>query len=79
MTGLAVYDPAVGRIEMGVMWTVVKDDQWCRCVLRSHPMGWELRKVLNDDLLRSEVCKHQGDVFTLAAKWQKEAIEKGWA
>jgi len=78
MSGLAVYDPWVGPKDMGTMWTVAKRGDWLRCVLWTHPLGWELRKMKNDRLLRTEVCKQPGDVFALASRWQKEALDKGW-
>lgn len=88
MTGLAPYNPDSGPQEMGEMWRLKRDHWITVCALLSHPLGWELRKriggtpdgktVIGWELLESQVCKHEADVFSVADLWKGEAMDKGW-
>ena len=38
-------------IELGDAWTLRKGEKVARCILVTHPLGWELR-LMTSDLLR---------------------------
>jgi hypothetical protein len=42
--------------ELGDAWILRKGNKVARCVLVTHPLGWELR-LMTPDLLRSHVCR----------------------
>lgn len=41
-------------VELGDAWTLRKGEKVARCILVTHPLGWELRLMTND-LLRSQL------------------------
>lgn len=63
---------------MGALFVASKDTRRLHCLLSSHPLGWEVRLQLAGELLRSQVCKHDADVFKTAETWKAEAEGKGW-
>ena len=48
------------------------------CELWNNPLGWELRAVSGGELLRSEVCKFERDVWRVSDEWRAAAEAKGW-
>jgi hypothetical protein len=78
MPELTAYDPAKGTEEAGELWVLHKGARRLRCVLSTHPLGWEIRAVTGAELNRSQVCKVQPEVFTVAGQWKAEAAAKGW-
>lgn len=61
------------------MWTLTKGPHRLRCVVCSHPRGWELRTVTRTALKRSHVTKSQSEVRNLAEAWKAEAAQEGWS
>jgi hypothetical protein len=59
---------------------VRKNEVEARCVLRSHPFGWELclQIGLNRDFLQRKVCRTPDEVLTTGEQWKVSLIEKGW-
>jgi hypothetical protein len=49
-----------------------------KCVLWSHPIGWENR-IDSGNLLLTQVCKSDREIEDVSAAWQAAMIEKGWA
>ena len=79
MPALRPYDP-VRRVEIiGDLWTATRLDNTLRCEVRTHPMGWELRALVNSQMHRTQVCKSEGDVASTAELWRTEATTKGWS
>lgn len=59
MSGLTPYDPIHGPKEMGTMWTMTKGAQRLRCVLWTHPLGWELRVASGGQMARPSANSSQ--------------------
>lgn len=78
MAGLTPYDPSIGPVEAGNMWTLWKRGLPLRCKVATHHLGWELRQEQGDAMSRTQVCKTQADVFDTADNWRIEAIGRGW-
>ena len=49
------------------------------CELWSHLFGWELRLLVDGELLRSQFCRTGGAWITLFDLWKTKLLEKGWA
>ena len=49
-----------------------------KCVLWSHPIGWETR-IDSGNLLLTQVCKSDREIEDVSAAWKAAMIEKGWA
>jgi hypothetical protein len=45
-----------------LVWILRKGEKVARCILVSHPLGWELR-LMTTDLLRSQVCRSSTEVL----------------
>ena len=76
---LARYDPALGPVLFGYLWTLNKGDAVLAVSMTTHPLGWELRLLSNGTRLRSQVCKTGGDVLGISETWHTEAAAKGWS
>jgi hypothetical protein len=82
LTGMSIeltaYNPDEGIQEAGDMWLLNKGSTRLRCVLSTHPMGWELRAYAGQELARSQVCKSRREVLDTTEAWRTEAEGKGW-
>jgi hypothetical protein len=65
--------------ELGTLWTSRKGRQTARCVVVTHPLGWELRLSVANELIRSQVHRDQGALLTDADAWKAAMLEKGWS
>lgn len=64
--------------ELGDWFVLRKGARTARCAIVTHHFGWELRLLAGDELLQSQVCRTQEDVFTTGDTWKAALIEKGW-
>ena len=64
-------------VELGDAWTVRKRDKTARCVLLSHPLGWELRLIVGE-LVRSQVCRSSDEILYTQESWRAAMFGKGW-
>jgi len=53
-------------------------DKVARCLVVSHPFGWELR-LMAGELVRSQVCRSSEEILTTQEAWKAAMIGKGWA
>ncbi len=60
---------------VGGMFRLKKGNRTARCQLRTHPLEWELRLSVGDELLQSQVCRTQDEVLDTTEKWK--AATKG--
>jgi len=61
------------------MWSLSKDGGTLTCVLQQRPdAGWELKLELNGKLLRLDTCHNDRKTEMLIARWQYQAMRKGW-
>jgi hypothetical protein len=56
-------------VELGDAWTLRKGGKVARCILVTHPLGWELR-LMTTDLLRSQVCRSSDEILNTHAQWK---------
>ena len=48
------------------------------CQYWTHQFGWELRLVIGGELVQSQVCRTEPEVFDTFEAWQAALREKGW-
>ena len=72
------YEYYSGPQPLDDLWTLSRDTLTMRCRLATNRLGWELRLMSGTSLLRSQVCKSEGEVFALGDAWKAEAKQKGW-
>ena len=61
------------------MWTLKKSKREATCTLSTHPLGWELKVQVSDELMRSEVRKSEPAVFDTSDAWKSQWAAKGWS
>src|SRR5687768_7994114 len=60
-------------------WHLVKGSHTATCTESKHPLGSELRVVIDkDDLRRSEVFREAAAASAAAAEWRAAFERKGW-
>jgi len=49
-----------------------------RCALMAWPTDWELRVLVDGDILLSERCPRGAEAFALADEWRYRMLDQGW-
>jgi hypothetical protein len=75
---LRPYDSWRGVELLGDMWRLSKGARTALCTLRTHPLGWELVTLLNNDVKRTQVCKTVDGVLDTSNVWRLAWEAKGW-
>ena len=65
-------------MDLGDVWTLRKEEKVARCILVTHPLGWELR-LMTTDLLRSQVCRSSEEILNTHEQWKAAMLAKGWS
>jgi hypothetical protein len=60
------------------LWTLQCGSNRVRCVAAPHPLGVELRYVMNDQPLMSRVFGEWDTVAEQAEEWRARLASKGW-
>jgi hypothetical protein len=47
--------------------------------LWSHEFGWECRLFAGEELIATQVCRAQDDVFSFGETWREALKRKGWS
>ena len=64
--------------DVGTLWTLRREEYTARCSLFSWSPDWELRVVMEEDILLAKRCETTVDAFELAEHWRRGLIEHGW-
>jgi hypothetical protein len=64
--------------ELGDLFVVQKGSKTARCQLVTNQLGWECPLLVGQELVQSQVCRHQDDVFTTGETWKAAMLEKDW-
>jgi hypothetical protein len=67
------------RLDVGTLWTLEQDTHSARCALVWVPHAWELRVLIDDQVLLSERCRTQADVLAVAGRWATRLRDCGWS
>jgi hypothetical protein len=62
----------------GTLWTLRRDEYRASCTLLSWSPDWELRVVMEKDILVAKRCRTTADAFELAEHWRRGLLEHGW-
>lgn len=68
-------------VDLGELFIVQKHARHATCRIHSHQFGWELRLVVGThaEVVQTQVCRSQDEVFTISEHWKAAMIEKGWS
>lgn len=66
-------------IDLGELFIVKKNGRQATCKLRSHQFGWELLLFVGAqiEVVQTQVCRSQDEVFDTGEQWKRAMIEKG--
>ena len=64
--------------DVGTLWTLRREEYTARCQLLSWSPDWELRVVMEQDILLSKRCRSTVDAFEIAEHWRLGLLEHGW-
>lgn len=65
--------------KQGDLFELRKGKKRAICELWTHPLGWEVRLEASGELLRTQVCRSQDEVFATFESWKAAMVAKGWA
>ena len=64
--------------DIGTLWILQRDDCTARCAVLAIGDGCELHVFVDGELLLSQRCEVQHEVFEVAARWRSRMAEHGW-
>jgi hypothetical protein len=64
--------------DVGTLWTLRRDEYTASCRLLSWSPDWELRVVMEKDILLARRCQTTTDAFELAEHWRRGLLQRGW-
>ena len=70
--------PSGPRVDVGTLWTLELDTHTARCTLVWVPAAWELRVLIDDEILLSERCRTEAQVRSTAGGWAIRLRGCGW-
>lgn len=67
--------------QLGEVFVLTKAARRAVCELWSHQFGWELRLFIGaqTEIVQSQVCRTEDDVFIVAEAWKAKMLENGWS
>lgn len=64
--------------DVGTMWLMTRYGCTARCALVSGSEEWELRVLIDGELLLSSRSTATKDLFATAEEWRARMIDRGW-
>ena len=64
--------------DVGTLWTLRRDEYIASCTLLSWSPDWEVRVVMQKDILVAKRCRTTAAAFELAEHWRRGLLEHGW-
>ena len=64
--------------DVGTLWTMRRSGHSARCALITRRGRWELRVLIDRDLLLEERCDGAADAFSVAERWKAQMLLDGW-
>lgn len=67
--------------QLGELFVLKKGTRTATCELWSHAFGWELRLFVGKqtEIVQTQVCRSEDEVFATGDAWKVKMQEKGWA
>ena len=63
---------------VGTLWTMRRSGHSARCVVMERLGDWELRVVIDGEMLLTERCPRGSEAFALADQWKRRMLDDGW-
>jgi hypothetical protein len=64
--------------DVGTLWTLRQQGHTARCALLAWRSSWELRVLVDREILLTERCERGTETFALAERWKRRLLGQGW-
>jgi hypothetical protein len=64
--------------DVGTLWTLQHREHTARCGLFAWRARWEVRVLVDGDILLTEHCTRTDAAFSTAEGWKRRLLEDGW-
>jgi hypothetical protein len=64
--------------DVGTLWMMRRSGHLVRCALLAWPVDWELRVVVDGEILLAERCPRGAEAFRLGERWRDRMLDQGW-
>jgi hypothetical protein len=64
--------------DVGTLWTMGRLGCQARCALIARPADWELRVLIDGQILLTQRCTRGAEAFRLAEQWRGRMLDDGW-
>ena len=64
--------------DVGTLWSMRRLGCVARCALMAWPAEWELRVLVDGEILLAEHCPRGAEAFALADEWRRRMLGQGW-
>lgn len=64
--------------DVGTLWTLQHQGCTARCALLAWRATWEVRVLVDGEILLTECCRRTDDAFSLAEEWKRRLVDDGW-
>jgi hypothetical protein len=64
--------------DVGTLWIMRRSHHSARCALMERLGHWELRIIIDGEMLLSERCRRGAAAFALAERWKGRMFADGW-
>jgi hypothetical protein len=66
--------------DLGESFILRKNGREAVCKLLTHQFGWECRLFVGqqEEVVQTQVCRSEEEVFTMGEKWKTALQEKDW-
>ena len=64
--------------KLGELWTMTKGRRAATALVVTHPLGVELRLVVDDELLQSQAHRDDDQLLDQSNNWKTAMQAKGW-
>lgn len=64
--------------DVGTLWTMQSGDRSARCALMTWATDWELRVLVEGQVLLTQRCNTATEAFEIAERWRLRMAGRGW-
>jgi hypothetical protein len=64
--------------DVGTLWIMQRPEHSARCALIARRGAWEVRVIVDGELLLEARCARTDEAFTLAEQWRGRMTSQGW-
>jgi hypothetical protein len=68
-------------VALGELFILHKNRREAKAIIFTHQLGWEVRLLIGAqaEVVQTQVCRTQDEVFDCGEQWKAAMVEKGWS